>query len=256
MTKNEFAEGVAFLAACLDRDIPAATVEAWFLVLGELDAGRFKRAVVEVIRNHRYSGLPPIGQILHAAGLATGIADADSAAIAAWDKVLRAIRSIGGWRSPRWDDPAIPAAIESAAGSWTQLCDCPSGELHSFKRPQFLKAYVGARVMRINGPTVSAGILAQDAGRRGFDAPEPVGLGDEIKRVEGFGGEQPKALPGPVQKAADLIGRLSNRVEDEPVSVTERPCRPAPDPELERAQRIRDLDERFPDAATTKPGTA
>lgn len=216
MTPVEFAKGMAFLGACLDRDISTATIEAWFRLLGDLEVKQFERAVVEVVRNHKFSGLPPVGLIRQAAGVSSGVPDADTAAVAAWDKVLRAMREHGAYKSIEWGDAAIPAAIETVAGSWAALCDQTSEQLHKFTSRQFLDAYKALRSLRIAGPSVSPGLIAEDAGRKGFALPEPTSLGEEPRRLYGFGAGETKLLPGPAAEWVPMLPELDLRADDEP----------------------------------------
>ncbi len=183
MTAIEFAKGMAFLGACLDRSIPKETVQAWFMVLGDMQARDFERAVIEVVRNHKFSGLPPIGLIRQAAGLSGGVSDADQSAVLAWDKVLKAMREHGAYHSIAWDDPAIKPAIETVAGTWTALCDEPSDKLLTWKRKEFLEAYKAHRTARTVSDGISIGLIAADAGRLGYEAPEASRIGAEPKRL-------------------------------------------------------------------------
>lgn len=223
MTEIEFAKGMAFLGACLDRDIPQATVEAWFMLLGDLNKRDFDRAIVEVCRNHKFSGLPPVGLIRQAAGVSGGVVDADSAALLAWDKVRTAMRVEGAYKSIQWDDPAIAPAIDTVAGSWPELCGTLTDQL-DWKRKAFIDAYKAHRTARTQTSGVSVGILAQDAGRIGFEEPEPVRIGQEPSGTYGFGGDL-LALPGPVGDVPRLVDELAKRmpeiVPDEPERLPE-----------------------------------
>lgn len=219
MTEMEFAKGMAFLAACLDRDISETTVEAWYMLLGDMEARQFERSVVEVVRGHRFSGLPPVGLIRQAAGMSGGVADADSTAILAWGKVVDAMRQLGGYRSIQWDDPAIPPAIGAAAGTWPRLCETEIDELHNFARARFVAAYKAHRTARPSGDATSPGLIAADSGRIGFDRPEPVRIGAEAQSVYGFlAGREPKALPSPAKSLCDAMPKL---IDDE-----QRPPKP------------------------------
>ena len=58
----------------------------------------------------------------------------------AWESLLRAIRSVGGYRSPLFEDAAITATIRSMGG-WERICSMESEELHKWGRKEFDRIY-------------------------------------------------------------------------------------------------------------------
>lgn len=234
MTDPEFDRLMAVLISAVGRAMPREQVDVWRELLIDLEFDAAKRGVIAVLRDYKYAGFPPIGLIRQAAGAASGIIDADTSAQLAWDKVLKSIRLIGAYKSVEWDDPAIPAAIEYAAGSWPQLCDTQTDELHTWTKKLFIEGYRAHRTANTLGATDSKGIIAADSGRIGGDVPEPVRLGDDQKRVYGFGhAEHPKALPEPLKPVLALPAP-----ED---------AEPAEDVEVRRERMKRELAERYPE---------
>lgn len=61
-------------------------------------------------------------------------------AIIAWEAVRKAIRSLGAYKSVRFDDPVTNAAVRNIGG-WRELCSLSAEDLESFRRPRFEKAY-------------------------------------------------------------------------------------------------------------------
>lgn len=233
MTADEFEKGMAVLINGVGRGMPSDQVDVWREMLIDLDFESFKRGVVAVLRDYRFAGFPPIGIIRQAAGAASGIVDADSAGLLAWDRVLRSIKSDGAYKSIQWDDPAIPSAIETAAGTWADLCLKTTEELHTWTKKTFVEAYRAHRAARTAGDGVSPGLIHADAGRIGFPKPEPVRPGDEPKRLYGFDGDtEPKRLPEPAQETLAL-----------PSPEDAEPDEPA---DVRRERLMREFEERFP----------
>lgn len=195
---------MVFLESCIDRPISYETHQAWFLLVGDLSADQFKRAIIDVVKSHKFSGLPPVGLIRQAAGVSSGAADADSAAVIAWGNVLQAMRTHGGYISIDWQDPAIPAAIKICAGSWARLCETEIDQLHTWTKKAFCEAYKASRTARLTA-TESPGLLAVDAGRLGGEPPQAIRIGHEPPAVYGFGLEAAKSLPGPAATVATAM---------------------------------------------------
>jgi hypothetical protein len=228
MTKEEFAVCMKFLGACLDREISADTHRAWYAVLGDMEKKALELAIVAVVRGHKFSGLPAIGLLLQAAGASVGIVDNDAQAVLAWDTAFKAISKHGGYVSVKWDDPAIPAAIETVADSWVTFCEIETAELIRFVKPKFIEAWKAHRAAGTKRDAVSTGILARDAGRLGYESPEPLRIGEQVPAVVGFLPEKTAALPlsdSPrrLTVAASLADRMTVPPEEEVVTVPSKP---------------------------------
>lgn len=177
MTRPEFAESMGFLESLIGRSIEPNTAAAWFLMLGHLSAEQLQRAIVAVMRQHRFGGLPPIGQIVEAAEgpQQSAALPNDQRAVLAWDRVLDAISRVGGYASARFDDPLINASIRSLGG-WVALCDTPSEELRTWKRKEFLESYKAHTALGVSAEQAAPllGMVAIENTRTGFNAPAPV----------------------------------------------------------------------------------
>lgn len=174
MTPSEFEQSIAVLIAGVGRAMPPAMVDAWRVALADLSADQLQGAIVRCLREYKFSGFPPVGQIREWAGVGEGGLRIEDRAALAWDRVLEAIRNVGAYRSVNFDDPAINATIRTLGG-WQDLCDAKSDELRQFIRPRFLESYRAHVAAGVNEAAAEplAGILASDAGRFGHIAPEP-----------------------------------------------------------------------------------
>lgn len=143
MARPEFAECMGLLESLAgEKPIPPNGAAAWFLMLGHLGVEQLQRAIVAVMRQHRFAGLPAIGQIAEAAEgpQQSAALPNDQRAVLAWDRVLDAISRVGGNASARFVDPLATASIRSL-GVWLALCDTPSEELRTWKCKEFIEAY-------------------------------------------------------------------------------------------------------------------
>lgn len=241
MTRGDFGKCMAFLNACLQRDIPRETQEAWFLILGTLEKTDLEKAIVAVVRGYKFSGLPPVSLFLQAAGSTVGIVDNDAQAVLAWDTAFNAISKHGGYVSVKWDDSAIPAAIGTVAQSWVTFCEMPTDDLLRFIKPKFIEAWKAHRAAGTNRNAVSLGILARDASRIGGDSPEPVRIGEQQPAVIGFGATDAKALPAPNVPLLTLAGGLAESITippdetESPAATPKREPSPLPTDEEWRA---------------------
>jgi hypothetical protein len=188
MTHDEFDRCIKVLIAGVGRQMPAETAVVWRECLGDLEFSQLKTGVTAALRDWTFGGFPSIGFVAERCGVPKATVSEDQQAVLAWDTVLKAIRSHGGYVSVKWDDPVIPAVIEAVAQSWPALCETPSDELLRFTRPRFLEAWKALRCSGVDGRgCVSAGIVARDAGRIGGEAPTPVPVGEHQPPLIGFG---------------------------------------------------------------------
>lgn len=220
MTKPEFINCMAVLIAGIGRPMPESQLNVWFTVLEDLTADQLQRAIVHALREHKFAGFPPVGLLRQIAGESGGVLDADAQAMLAWDKVIGAMRKFGGYHSVQWDDPAIPAAIETISESWPALCETPTEDLHNFTRARFFAAWKAHRANHTQCDAITTGILARDASLGGYDQPAPVAIGrDEVPAITGFGDQSGYRLEGPIRRSiehepssvGDVVRRLVDR---------------------------------------------
>jgi hypothetical protein len=224
MTAEEFERCMAVLIAGVGKPMPREQIDIWREFFADMSFADLKRGIVNCLRDYKYAGFPPVGLIRQAAGVSGGVVDADSAAVLAWDKVLKAIKYLGAYVTVEWDDGAIPGAIETIAGSWVQLCEQTSEQLTTWTRKAFCDAYKAHKTAQTPSTGTSQGLLASDAGRLGFEPPEPIRIGQEPPAAYGFGGGQLLTLTGPVGDIPRLTDELVKRMPQvEPDSEIEPP---------------------------------
>ncbi len=100
-----------------------------------------------------------------------------TAALRAWTKVERAIRSHGGYRSVVFDDPVVHAVLDEMGG-WVRLCEVGSEKDLEFQRNVFCKRYETTSRAEAY-PAVMRGVLDIEAIKYGRKPSEPVLLGNE-----------------------------------------------------------------------------
>lgn len=127
MTEVEFAKGMGLLAAAIGRQISRETMEAWFLVLGDMSADEFNRGIVESLKSHKFAGLPPLGVVReHAVVSRRNLACSDRALIA-WSVIKSCVAKHGAYATVDFDDPVVNVVIRRLGG-WPRICDTPAGE--------------------------------------------------------------------------------------------------------------------------------
>lgn len=131
MTRDEFTPAMGLLSAALARTIDRATLEAWFLILGDLTAEQLNAGIIRTLRTYEYAGLPSPALIRRNCGAQSGgaqgtLAVEDRSAVA-WSAIKRAVARVGGYHSIDFDDPLITATVR-ALGGWERICNTEAGE--------------------------------------------------------------------------------------------------------------------------------
>lgn len=134
MNYEVFLKGMSALCAVFDREPTDVLLGAYYSVLKGLTAEEFEIAVGNILTTCKFHKLPLPAEIIEAARGS----NADRAVLAL-DKVEKAIREVGGYRTVMFDDPVIHAVIESMGG-WVSICEMTSQEW-KFARKDFLRLY-------------------------------------------------------------------------------------------------------------------
>lgn len=132
--REGFARCIATLCETFQREASAATIEAYWLGLEDLTLEAVEHGARRALRECEF--MPAPARLRALSGMTT---TADRAELA-WERVLFAIRSAGGWESVDFEDPAINAAVRGIGG-WVSLTVLPGNELHAFARQKFLESY-------------------------------------------------------------------------------------------------------------------
>ena len=209
MTDIEFAEGVALLTASIGKPMAKDMAKAWFAILEDLTAEQFRRGIVETMRTHQFAGFPPVGVIrkLALGGIQCETLEVTDRALLAWNAVVDAIREIGGYRSPQFDDPLIHATIRAICQGWPELCATESTQLHAWTKKAFLETYraqMAGRTVTESAAAALPGILAADARLHGYEDPGAVAIATRLPAppVKLLPSAQPMRI-----EAADSVGR-------------------------------------------------
>ena len=112
------------------------TLRVWYLCLHQLTVEQFGTAIRRYL-TERSAEFVNVQLILELSGAKQS---AEEAALLAWDVAIRAIRLVGSYAVPEFDDPAISRTIESLGG-WEEFCGQNPEQLRKFVRSRFLKAH-------------------------------------------------------------------------------------------------------------------
>ena len=103
-----------------------------------------------------------------------------SRAALAWQKVEKAMRTVGGGDSVVFDDPVIHATL-GVLGQWPEFCKTEMSELH-FLQSRFIKQYQAFCVNTpADYPRLMVGRYQAENTRSGFHSAPPVLIGDAGK---------------------------------------------------------------------------
>ena len=156
----------------------------WYQLVSDLTAEQFQAGIVETLRTNTFAGLPPIGLIRQNA-IGRQPAEQDRSLLA-WDRVLEVIREHGGYRTVRFADPAIHAAIRSCGG-WVALCEQPTEQMITWTKKAFCDAYrahVASGLLTAAAAARLPGIIAADRARDGYDQPAQIEVETHLPPVK------------------------------------------------------------------------
>ena len=141
MTRHEIFALVALASGSYPsmqaRD-PKPVVEAWAMMLADLDAVVVKAAIIKVCRESQF--FPSVAQIVVAVHELDSGNEKLPTAAEAWEEVVRLIRNIGPYRAPFYSCDLVRRAAQSIG--WLQLC---TGANPEADRAHFLRIYESMR---------------------------------------------------------------------------------------------------------------
>lgn len=209
MTRDEFTQPMALLSASLARTIERPTLEAWFLILGDLTAEQLTAGIVRTLRTYEFAGLPSPAVIRRNAGVNSSFAVEDRSAVA-WATIKRAVARVGGYHSIDFDDPLITATIR-ALGGWERICDTEAGEQFDvWLRRDFERLYASLQRTGIDAQETQPlpGLIDVANSATGHDDRSPVkhvrtGLPAPTVAIRG-------TLPAPAPKPAPFTPTVAS----------------------------------------------
>ena len=135
MTREEFANGMAFMATIYSKDMTAEQVGIWYSFFENDSFEEFQKAVRKLAVSTKF--FPSIAELKEAiAEDAVGMISADQA----WDKVLYAVRRYG-WCNAEAAMKSLPTAAQLTVnhlGGFQRICESEDLE---WTRKDFMKAY-------------------------------------------------------------------------------------------------------------------
>lgn len=203
----QFCEVWTATATSYDKKVTAMSLRLAYEVLRGYTLDDVKRAITAHMRN------PDVGQfqpkpadVIRQIEGTTG-----DAALAAWTKVERAIRSTGTYASVAFDDPLIHATIEDMGG-WIKLGSVKEEEL-PFRAREFSQRYRAYTQRPPEAPPrYLPGISEQHNAAGGHEPPKIRLLGDvdKARAMLASGGGSGPLLAGVADEARAIGGGSSN----------------------------------------------
>jgi hypothetical protein len=139
--KKEFLTLLADVHAFYNKDFSTFAGAVWWEALRHYDFPAVSQAL------SRYAVNPDSGQFMPKPADVVKMLGGTStdAALMAWSKVDRAVRSVGQYASVVFDDALIHRVIDDMGG-WVKLCSCPSEDDFVFVAKEFQTRYRGFSV--------------------------------------------------------------------------------------------------------------
>lgn len=173
--RGTFAAMLSAVAAIYGREMSPQVIAIYWAALSAYDLPAVRQALDRHVKNPD-SGqfMPKPADVIRMLGGST-----QDAALVAWAKVERAIRTVGGYASVVFDDPLIHAVLDEMGG-WVRLCDTRTDEL-PFRAKEFENRYRGFALRREVPPYRArlAGRAETANAALGYDELDLVLIGDE-----------------------------------------------------------------------------
>jgi len=205
----------ALLTGCLqalyEKPVTPLLLDVWFAALSAYPLADISSALSRHVIDPDHGQFPPkpadVVRLIDGGG--------DGKALAAWSKVDKALRHVGGWRSVCFDDPLIHACIADMGG-WITLCETKTDEL-PFRQQEFAKRYRALMLApaRAYPPRLIGRAEAGNA-LNGYPVEPPLLLGDPHKaaRVRMSGASCAEATPTGMTDARKLLKQLAPLTEE------------------------------------------
>lgn len=173
----QFKQTLAAVYSLYGKEITPMVLTIWFEALKGYDV----KAISDALSRHCVN--PDNGQFLPKPADVVRLIDGGSedAALLAWAKVDRAVRSVGPYATVVFDDPLIHFAV-THLGGWVSLGQKTDDEW-PFVRNQFVTLYRAGRSRTFEYPRKLVGIAEAESSRAAQRTPVPTLIGD-AKRAE------------------------------------------------------------------------
>ena len=175
---KRFSYAMAALEENFDHQCSSAKVKLYFSELSDLSIEEIEFGVRKILKEAVYPKFPTIGAIRQAI-----LGCAEDQAILAWQKVFKAMKIIGQYRSVQFDDPVIHSVIE-LMGGWENICMVEEKELQ-WKQKEFINLYKALQGRKINHPEYLFGISELQNIQKGYrEAIEEPVKWPPVKKLE------------------------------------------------------------------------
>ena len=235
MTETELATALAPMVTLIGKPMTREQIQAWHLMLDDLDVATVRRGVISTMRDYQYAGFPPVGVVRKNCGATIGNITSQDRATIAWATVKAAVATHGGFATVAFDDPITTATIK-ALGGWVRVCDTEAGEAFDvWLKKDFEKTYSALMVAGVNAEQTQplAGLCDIANGAGGHDERESVrvvstGLPNVPKHLVRGEQKRPALVATPaVKRLAATLG--VDQITLAPVAVTREPSLSAAD---------------------------
>lgn len=161
---------VEILAESFRQKITPLTVRAYELGLSDLDINTIKRAVMVAIRDCKF--MPTVHELRKLCGAAESRVDPKDRPLLAWQAVREAIRKVGAYDSPRFEDVVIHAVIRELGG-WPHVSDAETEQMQWLEK-RFVAAYSAMSALKLPADQTArlAGLTEIDNSRSGYRSQE------------------------------------------------------------------------------------
>lgn len=133
--KREFTPLVCALCETFGQESTEPRLLGYWIALRDIDSTAFKIAIEKALKS--CERMPSPAELR---SLAVGTDNLEERAQIAWLRLNAMIDDVGGYGSPKCDDPVLVATIKSLGG-WQALCQTPQSEFDAFVRPKFMATY-------------------------------------------------------------------------------------------------------------------
>lgn len=143
MTRMEFANSMAFIAAAIQKPLPKESAEVYFELLGDLPLEALQLAAKRVVLEHRWATFPTVAELREAAsdilrGQLSSISAAEAWA-AAWQAAGRIDLDVAG--SADRALAKVPPLVQAAMKAYGIPDLCHGKEPVTVVRSQFMKMF-------------------------------------------------------------------------------------------------------------------
>lgn len=152
--------------------------DTYYAIFQDYDNQAFEGAINTCLKNRVYNTLPKPAEILEYLE-----GTKDDKALAAWLQAKEAVRKVGYYQTPDFQDPAISHAIVELGG-WMEFCSAPVEEL-PFIEKRFMDLYRLFLKRGVNVPTRLIGFIELKNLEKGHNVPDPIRIGTNIHKLIG-----------------------------------------------------------------------